>query len=211
MKKILSFISLAAFLLLSPPVAAADSGRTENYRPREYALTDLPNLLPQAQAARTATPQPKEAQRPGLIAEVAGIAIVKSKREMYLLDKNNTILRTYKIALGNAPVGNKEREGDGKTPEGRYTVDFRNPNSEYFRSIRISYPSAADRERSRKLGHKSAGGDIFIHGTPPEKSWMFWRYSNLRDWTQGCVALSNKDMTEVWNLVNTGTPVLIKP
>lgn len=146
-----------------------------------------------------------------IIAEVAAISVIKSKREMYLLDSQNNILRTYKISLGANPVGNKMSEGDNRTPEGTYKIDFRNPNSEYFRSIRINYPSAEDRARSKKAGFKSPGGDIFIHGTPPDRSWMFWRYSNLRDWTFGCIGLSNKDMTEVWNLVQNGTPVKINP
>ena len=145
------------------------------------------------------------------IAAVAAISVVKSKREMYLLDGQNNILRTYKISLGPSPVGNKMSEGDGKTPEGVYKIDFRNPNSEYFRSIRINYPAVEDRARSKQAGFKSPGGDIYIHGQPPERSWMFWRYSNLRDWTQGCVGLSNKDMTEVWNLVQNGTPIKINP
>lgn len=159
----------------------------------------------QSMTERAYTPPPQ------VLAEVAAISVVKSKREMYLLDSQNNILRTYKVSLGPNPVGNKMSEGDGRTPEGTYKIDFRNPNSEYFRSIRISYPNAEDRARSKKAGFKSPGGDIFIHGTPPDRSWMFWRYSNLRDWTLGCVGLSNKDMTEVWNLVENGTPVKINP
>lgn len=162
-------------------------------------------LNTQAMTERAYTPPPE------ILAEVAAISVIKSKREMYLLDSQNNILRTYKVALGFNPVGNKMAEGDGRTPEGVYKIDFRNENSEYYRSIRINYPSAEDRARSKKAGHKSPGGDIFIHGTPPEKSWQFWRYSSLRDWTFGCVGLSNKDMTEVWNLVRNGTPVKINP
>lgn len=210
-------ILVAVFLLISPSAKAGQDGRTQNYKPAEYALADIPSLLPLPKpkaAQQDFAPKnvaPKSALAPITPDAIGSIKIVKHRREMSLLDKNGNALRTYKIALGSNPVGNKVREGDHRTPEGNYTITYRNPNSEYFRSIKISYPSASDIARTRKLGVKNPGGDIFIHGTPPEKSWMFWRYTNLRDWTQGCVALSNKDMTEVWNLINEGTPVVIKP
>lgn len=194
------FSVLSLVILLS--IGAAGSAFAEEGQ--KLALAARP-LNTQSMSERAYVPPPE------ILAEVAAISVVKGKREMYLLDNQNNILRTYKISLGFNPVGNKMSEGDGKTPEGTYKIDFRNPNSEYFRSIRISYPSAEDRARSKRAGFKSPGGDIFIHGTPPEKSWMFWRYSNLRDWTLGCVGLSNKDMTEVWNLVQNGTPVKINP
>ena len=217
MKKFI-VMALIAALIFSLPCQAADQGdRTQNYKPAEYALADIPSLLPLPKpkaAQQDLAPKyvaPKSALAPITPDSVGSIKIVKYRREMSLLDKSGNVIRTYKIALGQNPVGNKIREGDGRTPEGSYTITYRNPNSEYFRSIKISYPSPSDLARTRKLGVKNPGGDIFIHGTPPEKSWMFWRYTNLRDWTHGCVALSNKDMTEVWNLINEGTPVVIKP
>lgn len=163
-------------------------------------------LLFSTAALAIQTPQ----SQPVSSADVKSIVIIKSERKMYLLDRDLNPLKTYKIALGSNPVGHKEKEGDGRTPEGRYKIDFRNPNSEFHRSLRISYPAPSDVARARKQG-VSPGGDIFIHGLPPDKSWMFWRYSNLRDWTWGCVAMSNKDMDEVWDLVREGTPVLIQP
>lgn len=141
---------------------------------------------------------------------VANVVIVKSERKMYLLDKDENILRTYQIALGPNPTGHKQKEGDGRTPEGRYYIDFRNTNSEYLLSLRISYPSPTDKQRARRAG-VNPGGAIFIHGEPPDRNWMFWKYSNKNDWTQGCIAVNNKDIQEIWNLVPKGTPVIIQP
>lgn len=142
--------------------------------------------------------------------QVALIGVVKSKREMLLLDKYDNIIKSYRIALGPAPVGKKESEGDGKTPEGVYKIDMHNPNSEYYKSLRISYPNTTDLETAKKLG-VSPGGQIFIHGEPLDRNWKFWHYNNRNDWTQGCIAMSNRDIDEVWSLVQDGTPIVIKP
>ncbi len=142
--------------------------------------------------------------------KVATVVVVKSERRLYLLDDKDNILRAYPVGLGFNPVGDKVKEGDGKTPEGKYFIDFRNDNSEYFLSMRISYPDESDRARAKK-DRVNPGGQIFIHGEPPERSWMFWHYSNKKDWTQGCIALNNRDMKEIWNMVPKGTPIFIEP
>lgn len=134
------------------------------------------------------------------------IVIDKSKRTLSLM-RGPAFVRTYRdVRLGDAPVGHKRFEGDEKTPEGRYTVSGRNAASRYHLSLRISYPNVADRAYAARLG-RSPGGDIFIHGQP--------NYSPLAriptDWTDGCIALSNAEMDEVWKLVRTGTPVTIRP
>jgi murein L,D-transpeptidase YafK len=136
------------------------------------------------------------------------ILIVKHERKLYLL-RDNSPLRSYRIALGLSPTGAKEREWDFRTPEGSYIVDFRQEHSHYFKALHISYPSPTDLKRSSAL-HLPAGRDIFIHGEPnqPTKPVSYYK---TRDWTNGCVALSNEDLQDVWNLTVGQTRVEIVP
>ncbi|MBF9029400.1 L,D-transpeptidase family protein [Rhodobacterales bacterium HKCCE3408] len=134
--------------------------------------------------------------------EVTRIVVIKSTRQMYLMH-NEEILEAYEFELGFAPEGDKEIEGDGRTPEGRYFIDRRNPNSEYYLSIGISYPNDDDREAARELGF-SPGGDIFIHGTPRA-------FRNRDDWTAGCIAVSNREMRQIYAMVREGTVIDIFP
>jgi murein L,D-transpeptidase YafK len=136
------------------------------------------------------------------------IVIAKSTRTLTLL-RAGQVLKTYKVALGGQPVGAKDRQGDNKTPEGLYTIDSRNQHSQFHLSLHISYPSAADRERARRLG-VNPGGDIFIHGGTP--AWTgppaARRYM---DWTLGCIAVTNAEIEEIWAMVPVGTKVEIRP
>jgi murein L,D-transpeptidase YafK len=136
------------------------------------------------------------------------ILIVKHERKLYLL-RDNSPLRSYRIALGLSPTGAKEREWDFRTPEGTYIIDFRQEHSHYYKALHISYPSAADLKRSTAQ-HAPAGRDIFIHGEPnqPTKPVSYYR---TRDWTNGCIALSDEDLQEVWNLTAGQTRVEIVP
>ena len=136
------------------------------------------------------------------------ILIVKHERKLYLL-RDNSPLRSYRIALGLSPTGAKEHEWDFRTPEGSYIIDFRQEHSHYFKALHISYPSAADLKRSSAL-HLPAGRDIFIHGEPnqPTKPVSYYR---TRDWTNGCIALADEDLQEVWNLTAGQTRVEIVP
>jgi murein L,D-transpeptidase YafK len=134
--------------------------------------------------------------------EVTSVQVHKGKRKMYLLH-HEKVLKTYNIALGFAPEGHKQFEGDGKTPEGTYFIDRRNPNSAFHLSIGISYPNQADREYAKSLG-KSPGGDIFIHGGPR-------RPTNRQDWTEGCIAVTDKEMERIYAMVKNGTPIHILP
>jgi murein L,D-transpeptidase YafK len=136
------------------------------------------------------------------------IVIEKSKRTLTLLS-GSEVLKTYKVALGGEPVGAKERQGDHKTPEGLYAVDRKNPNSTYHRALHLSYPTVADRERARKLG-VSPGGDVEIHGLGAKFGFVGSAH-RLHDWTDGCIAVTNEEIDEIWPLVNVGTPVEIKP
>ena len=136
------------------------------------------------------------------------VVVEKENRKLHLLN-NGEVFRTFDIALGVEPVGDKEREGDQKTPEGSYSLDDRNPDSDFFLAIHISYPSAADRAVARGNGH-DPGGAIMIHGQPnvPTYSTAYYR---TQDWTNGCIALSNSDMIDCWLMTEIDTPIEIRP
>ena len=136
------------------------------------------------------------------------IVIVKSIRIMTLV-REGKILKTYKVALGGQPVGKKEREGDHKTPEGDYLIDLKNSESRFHLSLHISYPDTADRENARKL-HLHPGGSIMIHGLPAMFAWVGALHRQA-DWTDGCVAVTNVEIEEIWKMVDVGTPVKILP
>jgi murein L,D-transpeptidase YafK len=136
------------------------------------------------------------------------VLVEKGKRQLHLL-KNGVPFRTFKIALGLAPEGDKEREGDQKTPEGIYLLDARNPESDYFLSIHISYPNAADRAEARKLG-VNPGSAIMIHGQPNNPTFSQAFYAR-EDWTNGCIAVSNSDMIDIWLMTPDSVPIEIVP
>ena len=135
--------------------------------------------------------------------EVTHVLVNKGARRMYLLH-HNQVLKAYDIDLGFAPEGHKQFQGDGKTPEGRYVIDRRNPNSRFHLSIGIDYPNQLDTEYARSMG-KSPGGDIFIHGQKDP------RQKEKTDWTWGCIAVTNKEIEDVYAMVRDGTPILITP
>ncbi len=136
------------------------------------------------------------------------VVIEKAARKLHLL-QNGEIFRTFSIALGIRPVGDKRHEGDFRTPEGRYLLDRRNPNSDFFLSIHISYPNAEDRREAEELG-VDPGGAIMIHGQPnePTRSETYYR---TQDWTNGCIAVSNSDMIDIWLMTAENTPIEIRP
>jgi murein L,D-transpeptidase YafK len=136
------------------------------------------------------------------------VLIEKKARKLTLL-RGSTAIRNYRIALGNAPEGPKICQGDGRTPEGLYTISGRNENSHYHRSLRISYPNKTDRLAASK-SKCNPGGDIFIHGLTNGLGWI-GRAHTIRDWTLGCIAVTNKEIDEIWDLVPNGTKVEIKP
>jgi murein L,D-transpeptidase YafK len=141
--------------------------------------------------------------------EPADLIVVHKSRRSLLLFREGAIVGEYRVALGLDPNGPKQREGDFRTPEGRYRITRRNPQSDFFLSIQISYPSERDVVRARQQGW-AAGGQIMIHGMPnrpkhpPE-------YYEKRDWTDGCIAVSNSDMVEIWLLTDHETPIEIYP
>jgi murein L,D-transpeptidase YafK len=149
---------------------------------------------------------PAHSSPPDLRADT--ILIVKHERKLYLLH-DNYLLRSYRVALGLSPTGAKLREWDFRTPEGSYVIDFRREHSHYFKALHVSYPSPADLKRSSEL-HLPAGGNIFIHGEPnrPSKPVSYYK---TRDWTNGCIALSDEDLQDVWDLTEGQTRVEIVP
>lgn len=136
------------------------------------------------------------------------VVIEKDARLLHLMHDGKAF-RTFKIALGIRPVGDKKSEGDFKTPEGKYTLDHRNPNSEFFLSIHVSYPNSTDRREAANLGVEP-GGAIMIHGQPNEPS-RSEAYYRTQDWTNGCIAVSNSDMIDIWLMTGENTPIEIRP
>lgn len=135
--------------------------------------------------------------------EVTQVFVSKKSRTLYLLH-HDTVLKRYNVDLGFAPDGHKQAKGDGRTPEGYYYIDRRNPNSAFHLSIGISYPNSRDRALAKERGVEP-GGDIFIHGQPNREA------AKGRDWTAGCIAVKNAEMEEIYAMVRDGTPIFIAP
>ncbi|APU49635.1 L,D-transpeptidase family protein [Acinetobacter junii] len=143
---------------------------------------------------------------------VTTIEVFKQQWQLKL-KHHDQIIRSYPIRLGFNPMGHKQFEGDGKTPEGTYTIDWRNPQSAYYKSLHISYPNPNDLTYAKQR-QKSAGGDVMIHGTVPTPATAFpasSTYMPRKDWTLGCIAVTNADMDEIWQLVKNGTQIIIHP
>ena len=134
------------------------------------------------------------------------VVVLKSERKLLLMN-GDEVLKTYRISLGGSPVGPKMRQGDQKTPEGLYVLDRRNAKSEFYKSMHISYPNDADLARAKRLG-VSPGGDLFVHGNGIGRAAAGHR---VRDWTDGCIAVTNAEMDEIWRAVADGTAIEIKP
>lgn len=145
---------------------------------------------------------------PSLESRVDKVLVIKSERRLHLLSRGET-LKSYRVSLGKQPNGPKQREGDKRTPEGFYWIDWRKSSEKYNLSMHISYPNARDlaRARSEKV---PPGSMIMIHGTPLDEEYPEWYFHTL-DWTEGCIALKNDDMREVWSLVADGTLIEIRP
>ncbi len=166
-------------------------------------------VMPPVGSAKTSleSPSPKS---PAQAAPVKAdyILVEKSKRRLTLLVRGQ-VLKSYRIALGRNPKGPKIREGDDRTPEGRYVIDYRLRDSDYHLALHISYPNQRDRERARRLG-VSPGGDIMIHGIGSAAS-KVGDLHPLFDWTNGCIAVTDREIEEIWRLTEVGTVVNIVP
>ena len=142
---------------------------------------------------------------------ITQVKVYKTDRVVQLLHRDQ-VIRTYPMRLGFDQIGHKVKEGDGKTPEGTYILDWRNPKSAFYKSLHVSYPNVQDQAKAKQLG-VSAGGDIMIHGSATssqiEKFPSLMKYLPRNDWTWGCVAVRNIDMDEIWTLVDDGTVITI--
>jgi murein L,D-transpeptidase YafK len=136
------------------------------------------------------------------------VIVSKDQRRLLLLH-GDKMLKVYTVALGREPQGHKTRKGDGRTPEGTYRLDSRNPRSRFHLALHISYPNESDRARAIAAG-ASPGGDIMIHGLPNGLGWI-GKLHRFVDWTDGCIAVTNREMEEIWRAVDDRTPIEIRP
>lgn len=150
-----------------------------------------------------------QAQLPYFKQNQVDLVVIYKDQRLLQLKRNGHVIRSYKVALGVEPEGHKRIEGDGRTPEGVYTLDWRNAKSQFYRSMHVSYPREQDQDAAKRWG-SSPGGLIMIHGLPNGR-----RASEVghpsNDWTNGCIAVTNNEMDEIWSLVDDGTTIIIFP
>ena len=142
-------------------------------------------------------------------ADKADYVIVNKSERKTMLFATGKLLKSYRISLGGNPVGHKVQEGDQKTPEGRYVLDYKKSDSAYYKAIRVSYPNAQDKQNAARL-NVSPGGQIMIHGQANGFAWLGGVLKYF-DWTAGCIAVTNTEMEDIWTLVDAGTPIEINP
>src|SRR5215470_12967703 len=159
--------------------------------------------LPQTERVRMRTTEGN-----GSLPAVDRVVVRKADRKLFLMHRD-TVVRTYRIALGLNPIGTKQRSGDFRTPEGNYRLVRRNPRSDFFLSMQVSYPNEQDLKHARR-NHWDTGGSIMIHGLPNQLKHDPSYYENV-DWTDGCIAVSNADMLEIWLLTPDNAPIEILP
>jgi len=195
----------AASDIADSPLIRSELARSR-YTLRRYLLFALALLLMAAAAAFIF--QQRQSPAGNRPSKADKIMVEKGARRLTLfLDGRK--LKEYRIALGFSPIGPKEHEGDGRTPEGIYTIDFHKPDSAFHRALRVSYPSAEDNARASAAG-LSPGGDIMIHGLPNGLGTL-GAVHRLRDWTAGCIAVTDPEIDEIYDLVSDGTPIDIRP
>ena len=142
------------------------------------------------------------------IEKADSVLIIKSESKLYL-KKNGVVIKIYHVAFGANPKGHKQQVGDERTPEGKYILDYKKKNSSFYKAIHVSYPNAKDKKRAKQKG-VNPGGQIMIHGQKNGLGWLSFITQNI-NWTDGCIAVSDDAMDEIWNAVVVGTPVEIKP
>jgi len=139
----------------------------------------------------------------------ADLVVVRKAARRLELFRGNELLKTYTVSLGRHPIGTKTQQGDGRTPEGEYRLDYRNPGSSFHKALHISYPEPADIESARSRG-VDPGGLVMVHGTKNGLGWLGRLYRAI-DWTDGCVAVTNGEIDEIWRVVPDGTKIILKP
>lgn len=193
---------------LFPALASAIPPATSPARDLKYRYCDhLADLDAYQDLSATSLEDLKTQKRHG-----ERIVVSKDRRRLYLVSGQD-ILRSVYVAFGPDMRGPKHFEGDGKTPEGLYTIDFKNEKSDYYLALHVSYPNKADLAYAKDQG-KSAGGDIMVHGFPTDPSaakWVEWGHFFGMNWTQGCMAMTNEEISQVYQLVQEGTPIEICP
>ena len=142
------------------------------------------------------------------IEKADSVLVIKSESKLYL-NKNGIVLKEYHVAFGSNPKGHKKQKGDERTPEGKYVLDYKKENSSFYKAIHISYPNDDDKKRAKEK-RVSPGGQIMIHGQKNGFGWLSFITQHF-NWTDGCIAVSNSAMDEIWNAVDVGTPVEIIP
>jgi len=193
-----------AALLLALLLAACSSGPPPKVVAAPGEGVAVP-ARPDGASASRALPGPVRGPVRGAL--IADYLLVDKSDRLLIAYAGGQPIRAYRgIQFGDAPMGHKRFQGDERTPEGRYVIDTRNPRSSYHLSLRISYPNAADRAHAARHG-RSPGGDIFIHGQP---NWLA-AGRMPGDWTDGCIALSNGEIEELWQIVPDGTVIDIRP
>lgn len=162
-------------------------------------------------AAGALASAPAAAFEPRAAVPVDLVVVVKRRRLLQLLYRDR-VMRTYRVALGSNPVGHKRERGDGRTPEGLYRIDYKKPESKFNLALHVDYPNERDRAEAAARG-VDPGGAIYIHGHPREASELaYFRLKFARDdWTDGCIALPDPAMAEIYDSVRAGTPILIRP
>jgi len=173
----------------------------------QAAFTEVIIRKPQGQV-QTQAPAQQQQQQQTQQPLIDKVLVLKSERRLQLISRGEP-LKTYRISLGKQPKGAKEREGDKRTPEGFYWLDWRKASDRYNLAMHISYPNITDAAKARRAG-VSAGSMIMIHGTPLDEEYPEWYFHTL-DWTEGCIAMRNADMREVWSMVKDGTMIEIRP
>ena len=207
-------IVIYRYLLLSPAKTVADQAPVEKTAPEAPKPAETP-LPAESIPNRVAILEKKPLPRPKIPAvtlpanSIANRILVEKSAHRLTLFHDNTPVKTYEIALGQQPEGPKQFAGDNKTPEGRYVIDSRKRNSSYHRALHISYPNPKDAAFAAKQ-KKSAGGDIMIHGLPNGMGTL-GPFHRLRDWTAGCIAVTNAEIEEIWRAVPNGAPIEIRP
>ena len=175
-----------------------------------YAHADLLNAPLFMEPVKTEIfSKPSNSSQQAVDEPIDFVLVRKKERKLYLY-ANNQVIKSYTIALGKEPTGQKVKEGDSRTPEGLYTLDWRNPDSKFYKSIHISYPSAAQAQSAQQAGI-NPGGEIMIHGQASNWAERIRLTFADKDWTEGCIALENPDMLEIWNMVGDSTPIKIEP
>ncbi len=194
---------LTLFVSAVSTVALTLVGHADSTRAATKAAVPHPAAAVSDSVAKTATAATLDVRFPA-----DSIVVEKSAHRLALYQRGK-LVRTYSVALGQRPVGDKVSRGDRRTPEGSFRIEARNPESRYHRALRISYPDSAHRARARALG-VSPGGDIMIHGLPARQAWVGPAHRDF-DWTEGCIAVTNQEIEEIWSAVPVGTPIHIKP